>query len=185
MPSPSSSADSALAALVQEMAHCRSEAELTRLIAQRVRGLLGSDGVTVVLRSGDECHYAEEDGIAPLWRGQRFPLASCASGWVMLHREPAVIPDIADDPRIPFAAYRPTFVKSLALVPVQREEPIAALGVYWARRHLMSPERLALLQAVADAAAPCLARVRAAGADGPVEPDEGSGRSGTANPGLG
>ena len=41
------------------------------------------DGVTLVLRDNGRCHYVEEDAIGPLWKGQRFPLESCISGWVM------------------------------------------------------------------------------------------------------
>ena len=45
------------------------------------------------------------------------------------------------DPRIPHDAYRPTFVKSPAMVPVG--PPVAAIGCYWARRHHASAEDVA------------------------------------------
>ncbi len=51
----------------------------------------------------------------------------------MLNRQIAVIPDIYLDPRIPHEAYRPTFVKSLVMVPVREADPIAAIGAYWAQ----------------------------------------------------
>src|SRR5262249_51577428 len=91
----------------------------------------------------------DEDAIAPLWKGRRFPASACISGWTMLHREPAVIPDIYADPRIPADAYRPTFVKSLAMVPIRLEQPIGAIGNYWADRRHVEPEELRLLQALA------------------------------------
>ena len=50
----------------------------------------------------------------------------------MQHRIPVVIPDIYADPRIPHDAYRPTFVKSLAMVPIRQLEPLGAIGNYWA-----------------------------------------------------
>ena len=53
----------------------------------------------------------------------------------MHHREAVAIPDIYVDPRIPHDAYRPTFVKSLAVVPVRKDDPIAAIGAYWATHH--------------------------------------------------
>jgi two-component system CheB/CheR fusion protein len=83
----------------------------------------------------------------------------CISGWVMRHREPAVIPDIYADPRVPHDAYRPTFVKSLAMVPVRNEDPLAAIGAYWARVHRASDEELAALLALADASSLALANV--------------------------
>jgi len=86
------------------------------------RQLTGADGVTFVLRSGDSCYYADEDAIEPLWKGQRFPLTSCVSGWVMLNRQSIIIPDIYADPRVLHEAYRPTFVKSMLMVPVRKTD---------------------------------------------------------------
>jgi hypothetical protein len=51
----------------------------------------------------------------------------------MLNGQTVVIPDIYLDDRIPHDAYRPTFVKSLVMTPVRMEDPIAAIGAYWAR----------------------------------------------------
>ena len=73
---------------------------------------MGADGLTVVLREGDQVYYAEEDAIGPLWKGQRFAIESCVSGWAMVHRQAVAIADIYADARVPLDAYRPTFVKS-------------------------------------------------------------------------
>jgi light-regulated signal transduction histidine kinase (bacteriophytochrome) len=70
----------------------------------------------------------------------------------MLNRQPAVIEDIYQDDRIPHDAYRPTFVKSLVMVPIRRVEPIGAIGTYWATRRKPSAEDVNLLQALADSA---------------------------------
>src|SRR5262249_50819595 len=99
------------------------------------RQLTGADGVTFVLRDGDECVYVEEDAVGPLWRGRRFPMTQCVSGWVMTNALDAVILDIYNDPRVPVEAYRPTFVRSMAMVPVGAP-PLGAIGAYWARPHL-------------------------------------------------
>lgn len=103
-----------------------------------------------MLKDGTYCYYADEDAIAPLWKGSRFPMSSCISGWVMMNRTPAVIPDIFADPRIPIEAYRPTFVKSLAMVPIRLDAPIAAIGNYWASKHQATEREIALLQALAN-----------------------------------
>jgi light-regulated signal transduction histidine kinase (bacteriophytochrome) len=87
-----------------------------------------------------------------LWKGQRFPATSCISGWAMLNRQSVVIEDIYADDRIPHDAYRPTFVKSLVMVPIRRVEPIGAIGTYWAQRRKATPEEVSLLQALADSA---------------------------------
>ena len=140
-----------LAEAVERIAAARDLAGLMEIVRHAVRELTGADGVTLVLRENGDCHYADEDAVGPLWKGQRFALESCISGWTMLKRETAVIEDIYADPRIPHAAYRPTFVKSLSMVPIGREQPVGAIGCYWAQRHRASVEELELQQALADA----------------------------------
>jgi GAF domain-containing protein len=107
--------------------------ELSRVVVSAARTVAGADGATFVVRDGDRCFYVDEDAMAPLWRGQRFPITQCISGWAMRHGEPAQIPDIRVDPRIPQEAYRPTFVRSLVSVPIGADESIGAVGVYWER----------------------------------------------------
>ncbi len=68
----------------------------------------------------------------------------------MDHKEPAVIPDIYVDERVPWDAYRPTFVKSLAVVPIRTIAPIGAIGNYWARPYLPTDAEVQLLQSLAD-----------------------------------
>ena len=51
-------------------------------------------GAFRILRDSDMCFYAEEDAIAPLWKGSRFPMGACVSGWAMLNRQPAVIEEL-------------------------------------------------------------------------------------------
>ena len=116
--------------LVLQLSMARGIDEIMAVVRTGVRPLIGADGVTFVLRDHGMCHYAEEDAIAPLWKGQRFPMSACISGWAMLNREAAIIEDIYADPRIPHAAYRPTFVRSLVMVPVRKEDPVAAIGIY-------------------------------------------------------
>lgn len=116
------------------------------------RELTRADGVTFVLRAGHSCYYVDEEAIGPLWKGQRFPLEQCISGWVMLNKTPAVIPDIYDDPRVPHAAYRPTFVRSLVMVPVRKEDPIAAIGAYWQTLAAPNDEHVRIIELLAEAA---------------------------------
>ncbi|MBB6251673.1 hybrid sensor histidine kinase/response regulator [Nitrospirillum iridis] len=146
--------------LVQALSFCRDVPSVMAVVRMAARALSGADGVTFVLREGDLCHYAEEDAIAPLWKGRRFPLSTCISGWVMLNRQPAVIADIYQDDRIPHDAYRPTFVKSLVMVPVRTDEPVAAIGAYWAVSRHPRAEEVALLQAVAHSTAVALTNVQ-------------------------
>jgi hypothetical protein len=149
-----------LVAVVQELSLARDLSGVMAIVRSAARELTGADGATFVLRDGDLCHYADEDAIAPLWKGWRFPMSTCISGWVMLQAEPAVIEDIYADPRIPAEAYRPTFVKSLAMVPIRARAPIGAIGAYWAQRRVPTAEELRLLQALADSTSIALENVR-------------------------
>lgn len=140
-----------LAEVVERIAAAHDLPSLMGIVRTAVRELTGADGATLVMRDDGHCHYVDEDAIGPLWKGQRFPLESCISGWTMLHAEAVVIEDIYADPRIPYAAYRTTFVKSLAMVPIGRVQPVGAIGSYWATRHKASTEEVELQQALADA----------------------------------
>jgi serine/threonine protein kinase len=145
---------------VQKLSLARDVATIQEIVRRAARRLTGADGATFVLRDGDRCHYADEDAIAPLWKGQRFPMSACISGWAMLNRHSAVIPDIYADDRIPHDAYRRTFVKSLVMVPIRTLDPVGAIGNYWAEYHQPTDEEVALLQALADSTAVAMENVR-------------------------
>lgn len=150
-----------LVTVVQELSLARDVDTVMAIVRRAARELTGADGATFVLRDkGDMCFYADEDAISPLWKGQRFPMESCISGWTMLHRQHAAIEDIYIDPRIPHDAYRPTFVKSLVMVPIRTLDPLGAIGNYWATRHRPTPEEVELLQALADTTAVALENVQ-------------------------
>ncbi len=136
-------------------------AQVTEIICRAARELTGADGATFVLREGDRVRYVDEDAIAPLWKGQAFPLDGCISGWAIQQGRQAAIEDIYQDERIPHDAYRPTFIQSLVMTPIGPGTPVASIGVYWARRHRASEYETKLLQSLASAADLALAGVRA------------------------
>lgn len=146
--------------VVCALADTRTVEEIADLVRSAARRLTGADGATFVVRDGDWCHYLDEDAIAPLWKGQRFPMSACISGWSMLNRQIAVIHDIFADPRIPHDVYRPTFVKSLVMMPVRTKDPIAAIGTYWSVPRTPTTDELRLLQALADSTALALQNIR-------------------------
>ncbi len=149
-----------LVAAVQELSLARDLDGVMRVVRRVARELCGADGATFVLRDNGKCFYADEDAIEPLWKGRRFPMETCISGWAMLHREAVTIEDIYVDPRIPIDAYRPTFVKSLAMVPIRTSAPIGAIGNYWGTRHKPTPGEVKLLQALADSTSVAMENVQ-------------------------
>jgi K+-sensing histidine kinase KdpD len=146
--------------VVQELSLARDMETVTAIVRTAARKLTGADGATFVLRDIDKCYYADEDAISPLWKGRRFPLKTCISGWAMLNRKAVAIEDIYADDRIPHDAYRPTFVKSLAMVPIRAVDPIGAIGNYWANHHLPTDSEIRLLQSLADITAVTIENVK-------------------------
>lgn len=141
---------------VERLAGARSIDDVVGTLRATARSIVGADGICVVLRDRGKCYYADEDAIAPLWKGGRFPMETCISGWAMLNDRTAVIPDVFVDDRIPHAIYRDTFVKALVMTPIGQGEPLAALGAYWAHNFQPSSEIVETLETLARAAATAL-----------------------------
>lgn len=143
----------------QELSLARSVNKVMEIVRSVSRELTGADGATFVLKDKDMCFYADEEAIAPLFKGQRFPLRMCISGWSMINKQHVTISDIYLDPRIPHEVYRPTFVKSLLMVPIRKIDPVGAIGTYWANYHVPDDEEVAILQALADITAVTLENI--------------------------
>jgi hypothetical protein len=141
--------DKLLSAACARLSVAQTLAEIIEIVRSSARAACSADGATFVMRDGNQCHYVEEDAIAPLWKGRRYPMVHCISGWAMLNGKTAVIEDVFVDPRIPHDVYRPTFVKSLIMAPTCRAQAVAAIGLYWSIRRqfsdhdIRSAERLA------------------------------------------
>lgn len=133
---------------------------IIQLAVRATRQVSGADGASFVLRQGLECFYADEDAIAPLWKGQRFPATACVSGWAMLNGKVAIVEDVANDVRVPYHAYKPTFVRSLVMVPVHQQAPVAAMGAYWKVKYQAPPNIVNLLTVLAQHTAAALAAVK-------------------------
>ena len=151
------------------LARVGDAAVLARRTCELARGLIEADGASFVLSEGAHVFYVEEDVPGALWRGRRFPVGECISGWAIRHRRPAVVTDAARDARVPWVLYQPTGVKSLAMMPMGGAEACrGAIGLYWSREHTASARELFLLEVLAEAAASALAHAEASPrAEGP------------------
>lgn len=145
---------------IKELSSAQTIESVNVIVSHSARKLINADGATLVFRDNDLCYYADEDAIAPLWKGKKFPINECISGWVMLNKKPVIISDIYKDDRIPVDVYKPTFVKSLAMVPVNTSEPVAAIGNYWKEEYIPSSMEISLLQTLADAASRAIENIR-------------------------
>ena len=149
-----------LVAAIERLAGAGHADDVIETLRKTARQLIGADGIAVILREQQQCWYVEEDAMGPLWKGHRFPLASCISGWAMLHKQTVVIEDILTDERIPQDLYRDTFVRSLLMVPVRSDDPIGAIGAYWSDKYRATEEQVEMLERLARATATAMENVR-------------------------
>ncbi len=152
-----------LIAAIEQLSLARDLAQVTSIVRGAARRIAGADGATFVMRDQGNSHYLDEDAIAPLWKGHRFPLETCVSGWSMLQRAVAIIPDIYSDARVPADLYRATFVRSMVMVPIRRADPVGAIGVYWQEAKQASEMAVRLLSALADSTSVALENIRVYG----------------------
>lgn len=145
-----------LATAIEQLGSARTLEAVTNVLRVSARRIAGADGIAIVLNDHGMCYYYTEDAMAPLWAGQRFPAESCISGMAMRDCEAIVIPDVMADPRVPHAAYEPTFVRSMVMTPIGAPMAVAALGAYWSTVGDPSPNAIALLQTLARAATTAL-----------------------------
>jgi PAS domain S-box-containing protein len=145
---------------VERLAAAHEPDAIARIAVTAARSLCGADGACFALRDADLCYFADEEATAPLWKGRRLPVSACIAGWCMLNRTSAVLPDIAQDDRAFGDGVRPGAVRSLVMVPVGGDQPIAAIGAYWARQQ--APDvAVTLLEALARSTATALASASA------------------------
>jgi hypothetical protein len=152
------------------LAAARSVDELVTALCSRGRAIAQSDGVTVIRREGDEVSYIAEDAQTSLWAGKRFPIAKCISGLAIVEQRSILIPNIFADMRVPHAAYRPTFVRSMAMYPIGREQRGMAMGAYWKTTGDIDPLANSMLTSLAQMAGLTLNRLLAGAVAQPQQP---------------
>ncbi|KKC27822.1 ATP-binding protein [Sphingomonas sp. SRS2] len=147
---------SLLTTAIEQFGSARTLDKVIDILRSTARRIAGADGIAIVLPENGQCHYLAEDAMSPLWAGLRFPLHSCISGMAMTQRQSIVIPDVMADSRVPHAAYEPTFVRSMVMVPIGSPDSVAAIGAYWSTTGNPDPNAIALLEALSRAATTAL-----------------------------
>jgi hypothetical protein len=142
-----------------EMERCTSLSDVLEVLRSRGRAIAKADGVTIVLRQGEEVAYVGEDAIAPLWTGKSFAIRTCISGRAILERQPIMIPNIRLDNRVPLNSYLSTFVQSMVVFPLGAGQPIGALGCYWAEARPIEKGAMALIDYLTRSANTALERL--------------------------
>ena len=144
---------------VQELSGAHNMNTVMKIALAAARALTGAEGAAFILKEGEECYYADENAISPLWKGRRFPISESISGWAIINRGPVVIENVYADANIPTTVYQPTFVKSLVMVPVRTSDPVGAIGNYWATHKMATAQEVWLLQSLADITAKTIENV--------------------------
>lgn len=145
---------------IAQLAGARDASHVVEIIRATARSMIGCQGIAVIRKEDDLCHYIEEDAIGALWKGQKFPASACVSGWAMAERKTIVIPDIDHEDRVPRELYQHTFVRAIAMTPVRPLDPIGAIGAYWAAPYQPTRMEIEILEALASAAATAIENVR-------------------------
>ncbi len=113
-------------------------------VRKAVQDYMGADSATFNL--------CERKVITPMWRGREFPVDSYLTALVMITRQPAIIEDIRTDDRIPGDVRRPSFVKSLIMLPIRPCSPIGVIGAYWSVKYSSPSESVKILKSLGDIA---------------------------------
>jgi len=145
---------------IQQLASARDLQAIQDIVKESAILLAGADGTSLIYRDGDMCYSADEQGIDPLWKGQKIPIDDCIQGWVMLNNQLVVIEDVFTDPRMPKDKYQATCIKSMAMIPIRTTVTLGAIGIYWAKTNNPSEMELLLLVSLADATARAIENVR-------------------------
>ncbi|ACB94018.1 PAS domain-containing protein [Beijerinckia indica] len=151
----------ALADVLSAIAAVQEPRAVMKLVCRAGCALVGADGASFILREGDFCHYAEQEGLGPLWQGLRFTLRECLAGSVLAEGVPAIIPDVRRDDRA--ALYHMTGVESLMMIPLgaglQPEPRLGTIGIYWACKREPTEAEIHACELLAQAAARTLTNI--------------------------
>lgn len=142
-----------LVTVIQELSRIRDMQALEHVVSTAARKLAGTDSAHIYLQAGNH-------GLVSGTPTRRTPVDICIGKWVVQHRRPALVSDIAEDPRVAGEAGGTQCVKSLLMVPIRRSKPIGAIGSYWGQVHHPSKIELKMLQALADSTALAIESVR-------------------------
>jgi diguanylate cyclase (GGDEF)-like protein len=142
-----------LVAVIQELSRIRDMRALHAVVSSAAHKLAGTVGAHIYLHAGS-------NGSVPIEPVGRAPVDVCIGKWVVQHRRPVLVSDIADELCIPAEPRRAQNVKSLLMVPIRRSNPIGAIGSYWGQVYRPSEFELNVLQALADSTAMAIESVR-------------------------
>lgn len=145
---------------VQDLSKAKNEQQIQEIVMIATGEISGSNGVSFILRENDNCYFSNTHSDSPLLKGKRIPAKECLGGLAMLNRQTIVVADVFEDNRIDKNIYEPAIVKSLVYVPIQKDDPIGAIGMYWSNEYVPTGQQLEFIEALASLAASSIASVK-------------------------
>lgn len=140
-----------LLTVLSDVSHIKVYEDITSTLKTAAKRLIHCDASSIIIRVDEDCHYIDEDSEQPLWKGMRFPLNNCITGWAILNGSTAIIPDIYDDARVPAELYRHTSIQSMMVAPLKNKNMQGgAISVYWNKRHSPSSAEVHILNTLTD-----------------------------------
>lgn len=136
--------------MLSDVSNIKVHEDITSTLKTAAKRLIHCDASCIIMRVDEDCHYIDEDSEQPLWKGMKFPLDNCITGWVIKHGSTAVIPNIYDDARVPADLYRHTSIQSMMAAPLKNQNVQGAISVYWTERHSPSAAEIHILDTLAD-----------------------------------
>jgi diguanylate cyclase (GGDEF)-like protein len=135
--------------VISDITHVDNFQDFQKFLKKAAIQLTASDATSLILRQGEHCFYLDEESSTPLWKGMSFPLSNCISGWSILNSETVAIKNIFRDKRVPAKLYSDKNIQSLLVVPIENNNVIGAISVYWRDEHTPSSSEVMQLEALA------------------------------------
>lgn len=151
------------AASLRRLARAAAIDKLAALAVELARTAASAEGAAFVIPEDDLCHYLDEAGELPGWKGQKFPICSCMAGWAIQNRQMLIVPDVERDGRVPRALYETAGIGSMVILPMNLFPRGGALAAYWRRPRNIGPEVISALDAVTRAAESAIVNRRLGG----------------------
>ncbi len=148
-----------LVVVIQQLSFTHDMNSLAHLVSTAAQLLVSADSTVFALREDDKVRCVAEQAAVPFFRDMVIPLTMGVSGWTITNRQAVAIDDISVDSRISKELYKNSGICSQIMVPIRQEDPVGAVGAFWNTPHSATPDEIALLQALADAAAVALSNI--------------------------
>jgi signal transduction histidine kinase/DNA-binding response OmpR family regulator/CHASE3 domain sensor protein len=127
-------------------AHVGDE-DVMELIVEQAMQLTEADGAVLALLDGDRFLTRSARGNLAPWVGKSLPLGHTIVGWVSRHREPTLVEDSLDDPRVDPNLARTSGNRSMVVLPVlESDTPVGVMMITSQRPRAFSTQDFAVLK---------------------------------------